>query len=97
MKEKLEEILTYKLGWGSMEKIGLSPDGSEQIQQFSHASAMGSLLERSKYSQTFGKPLPKDVQRFHPLIIAKLCRYSRDVGIDIETLLLERRKANEQF
>jgi hypothetical protein len=91
MNPDLEAILNYQPGWGSMERVGLAPDGSEQIHQFSHASAMGSLFERSKYSQIFGKPLPKDVQRFHPVIIAKLCRYSCDVGIDIETLLSERK------
>ena len=90
MKQDLEKILSHQPGWGSMERLGLNPDGTEQVQNFSHASAMGSLLERYKYSQLFGKPLPKDVQRFHPVIIAKLCRYSREVGIDVETLLSER-------
>ncbi len=90
MNHDLEKILSYQPGWGSFERLGLSADGTEQVQKFSHASAMGSLLERYKYSQLFGKPLPKDVQRFHPVIIAKLCRYSREVGIDVETLLSER-------
>jgi len=90
MNPDLEAILNYRPGWGSMEKVGLAPDGSEQIQHFSHASAMGSLFERYKYSRIFGKPLPKNVQRFHPVIIAKLCRYSCDVGVDVETLLLHR-------
>lgn len=90
MIQTLEEILTYQPGWGSMQRIGLSPDGFEQVQHFSHASAMGSLFERYWYSQMFGKPLPKDVQRFHPVIIAKLCRYACDVGVDVETLLLQR-------
>ncbi len=90
MKQDLEKILSFQPGWGSMERLGLNPDGTEQVQKFSHASAMGSLLERYKYSQLFGKPLPVDVQRFHPVIIAKLCRYSREVGVDVETLLSER-------
>lgn len=90
MRLQLEIILAYQPGWGSFERRGLSPDGTEQVQHFSHASAMGSLFERYKYSQLFGKPLPRNVQRFHPVIIAKLCRYSREIGIDIETLLAER-------
>lgn len=87
MNEDLEEILSYKTGWGTMQRVGLTPDGDEYLQRFCHASAMGSLFARYKYSQLFGKPLPKDVQRFHPVIIAKLCRYACDAGIDVETLL----------
>lgn len=87
MNSDLLEILAYKPGPGSMQRIGLTPDGDEYLQQFSHASAMGSLLARYKYSQLFGKPLPKNVQRFHPVIIVKLCRYACDAGIDLETLL----------
>lgn len=90
MRQVLEEILAYKPSWGSFERRGLSPDGTEQTQHFSHASAMGSLFERYKYSQLFGKPLPRNVKRFHPVIITKLCRYSREIGIDVETLLAER-------
>lgn len=87
MNNELENILSAETGWGSFEILGLTPEGIEQIHRFSHASAMGSLFERYKYSEVFGKPLPKDVQRFHPVIISRLCRYSREVGIDIETLL----------
>ena len=92
MNESLEEILTYKTGWGSMQRMGLTPFGDEYLQHFSHASAMGSLFARYKYSQLFGKPLPQYVQRFHPVIIAKLCRYACEVGIDVDTLLEERSK-----
>jgi hypothetical protein len=91
MNPDLEAILNYQPGGGSMQKIGLTPDGVEYLQRFSHASAIGSLMARYKYSQRFGKPLPKDVQRFHPVIIAKLCGYACDVGIDIETLLSDRK------
>ena len=92
MKPALLEILSCETGWGSMQRIGLTPEGDEYLQHFSHASAMGSLFARYKYSQLFGKPLPKDVQRFHPVIIAKLCRYASEVGIDVDTLLKERSK-----
>lgn len=92
MNPDLEKILNGQPGGGSMQRIGLTPDGVEYLQQFSHASAIGSLMARYKYSQRFGKPLPKDVQRFHPVIIARLCRYSCDVGIDVETLLLQRKQ-----
>lgn len=92
MNKSLEEILSYKPGWGSMQRIGLTPDGDEYLQRFCHASAMGSLFARYKYSERFGKPLPKNVQRFHPVIIAKLCRYACEVGSDVETLLEERSK-----
>lgn len=95
MSESLEEILTYKTGWGSMQRIGLTPDGYEYLQHFSHASAMGSLFARYKYSQLFRKSLPQNVQRFHPVIIAKLCRYACDAGIDVETLLNWRDRFNE--
>lgn len=87
IKSELEEILSYKTGWGSIERVGLSPDGSEELHRFSHASAMGSLLERYKYGEVFKKPIPKIVQRFHPVIIAKLCGYARKVAVDLETLL----------
>lgn len=90
MNESLDKILTYKTGWGSMQRMGLTPDGDEYLQHFSHASAMGSLFARYKYSQLFGKPLSQNVQRFHPVIIAKLCRYACEVGIDVDTLLEER-------
>ena len=92
MSKSLEEILSYNTGWGSIQRIGLTPDGDEYLQHFSHASAMGSLFARYKYSQLFGKPLPKNVQRFHPVIIAKLCRHACEVGTDVETLLEERSK-----
>jgi hypothetical protein len=36
-----------------MERVGLKPDGKEEVQKFSHATVMGSLLERYKYSQLF--------------------------------------------
>jgi hypothetical protein len=88
MMSDLEKILSTKTGMGSMKRIGLSPDGLEEIQWFCHATAIGSLMERYKYSQVFGKPLPRHVQRYHPLIIAKLCRYAREVGIDVEGLLV---------
>lgn len=92
MKPALLEILSCETGWGSMQRIGLTPEGDEYLQHFSHASAMGSLFARYKYSQLFGKPLPQNVQRFHPVIIAKLCRYACEVGIDVDTLLEERSK-----
>ena len=95
MNESLEEILTCNTGLGSMQRVGLTPDGDQYLQHFSHASAMGSLFARYKYSQLFGKPLPKDVHRFHPVIIAKLCRYACDAGIDVETLLNWRDRFNE--
>ncbi len=87
IKSELEEILTHKPGWGSIERIGLAPDGTEQVHRFSHASAIGSLLERQRYSKRFDKPLPKHVQRFHPVIICKLCRYAIKVNCDLDTLL----------
>lgn len=90
MKAELLEILSFAPGCGSMHRIGLTPDGNEYLQHFSHASAMGSLFARYKYSQLFGKPLSQNVQRFHPVIIAKLCRYACEVGIDVDTLLEER-------
>jgi len=90
MKAELLEILSCETGRGSMQRIGLTPDGDEYLQHFSHASAMGSLFARYKYSQLFGKPLSQNVQRFHPVIIAKLCRYACEVGIDVDTLLEER-------
>ena len=90
MKAELLEILSFAPGCGSMHRIGLTPDGDEYLQHFSHASAMGSLFARYKYSQLFGKPLSQNVQRFHPVIIAKLCRYACEVGIDVDTLLEER-------
>lgn len=89
MRQSVEKILFCETGWGSMQRVGLTPDGREEVQKFSHATAMGSLLERYKYSQLFGKPLPTFVQRFHPLVIAKLCRYCREVGMDVETVLTQ--------
>ena len=90
MKTELLGILSFAPSCGSMHRIGLTPDGDEYLQHFSHASAMGSLFARYKYSQLFGKPLSQNVQRFHPVIIAKLCRYACEVGIDVDTLLEER-------
>lgn len=90
MKAELLKILSFPPGCGSIHRIGLTPDGDEYLQHFSHASAMGSLFARYKYSQLFGKPVPQNVQRFHPVIIAKLCRYACEVGIDVDTLLEER-------
>ena len=90
MKAELLEILSFAPGCGSIHRIGLTPDGDEYLQHFSHASAMGSLFARYKYSQLFRKSLPQNVQRFHPVIIAKLCRYACEVGIDVDTLLEER-------
>lgn len=87
MRPGLEAILSYQAGWGSMQRVGLSPEGAEEIHKFSHASAMGSLFERYRYSQKFGKPLPVNVQRFHPVIICKLCRYACDAGVDLDLLL----------
>lgn len=89
MNETLEEILSYKPGWGSFTRIGKAPDGSDQIQHFCHATAIGSLVARGRYQKIFGVPLPKDIQRLHPIIIAKLCRLSCDTGIDVKTLITE--------
>lgn len=89
MNSDLLEILALKPGWGSFTRIGKAPDGSDQIQRFSHATAMGSLLERDRYQRSFGEPLSRELQRLHPLLIAKLCRYACDTGVNIETSLTE--------
>ncbi len=31
MRPELEAILLYQLGWGSMQRVGLSPEGTEEI------------------------------------------------------------------
>lgn len=89
MDSDLEEILNYQPGGGSYTRIGRSPDGSIQVQQFSQASGMGCVVARSKYRETFGKHIPNYVDQFHPVIIAKLCGYACKVGVDLETLLME--------
>lgn len=95
MTPDLEAILNYQPGWGSMERVGLAPDGSRQVQQFSHASAMGCLFARSRYWATFGKLIPRYVDQYHPVIIAKLCSYACRQGIDLETLLAGMEPGND--
>lgn len=95
MNPDLEAILKYQPGWGSYTRIGRAPDGSLQVQKFSQASGMGCVVARSKYREVFGKLIPKHVDQYHPVIIAKLCGYACKVGVDLETLLMEVESRND--
>lgn len=59
------------------------PDGSSQIDNYSWASGMGSLMRRSEYRRVLGKSPPEWIDDLHPNHIIQLC----DIAISTSSIL----------